>query len=316
MSWGRTTIFAIVVCVTQFAAGCSTSSCNGVLGEEWPSEVVFAPLPREFPDERKADAERFAAYMEDQIGVDAEVSIPRSYADAVEALRSGETDVAYFGPWPYRVASEQTELEILLVVKRAGAPHFRSKWFVRDDSDITSPADLGGKDIGFYSLTSSGSYVFPLAEIVRLGGLETGEAPLNFFSKVSGTAGYRQTLVSLIEGEVDTAIAPAHAPQRYLSDEQRGKIRSIATLGPIPTHIVAVRPDLPEGLKKRLRTAFKNLAASDEGHMLQRLYGAESFMAPDSEEAHLSALDDALRTVGTDRDMEHFNARIEYVSPD
>jgi phosphonate transport system substrate-binding protein len=314
----RTPIFALLVGLALVAIGCESKSSDTSKTEkaesqkaeqqEGPSEVIFAFQPQENPDALAPDADRMAKYMGEQIGRDAEVFLPTSYAAVVEALRSGNADVAYFSGWPYLVASQQTDLELLVVEERDGNPYYFSKWYVRKDSDIQSIADLEDRSVAFTSPTSTCSYLFPVAKVVEEGGLEKGGDPKNFFSDVIYAGGYQQSLMSLAHGRVESAVAANYAYDQYLSDEQKKDVRSIAKLGPVPTHGVAVRADLPESLKKKIKEAFLKLNDSDKSELLTSLYGAETLVARDSGKEHVASLAKALELVGAERDIEGFGA--------
>jgi phosphonate transport system substrate-binding protein len=314
----RTPLVALLFGLGLVALGCESETSDTSKTEkagaqkaqqqEGPSEVIFAFQPQENPDALAPDADRMAKYMGEQIGRDAEVFLPTSYAAVVEALRSGNADVAYFSGWPYLVASQQTDLELLVVEERDGNPYYFSKWYVRDDSDIQSISDLEDRSVAFTSPTSTCSYLFPVAKVVEEGGLEKGGDPKDFFSDVIYAGGYQQSLMSLAHGRVDSAVAANYAYDQYLSDEQKKDVRSIAKLGPVPTHGVAVRADLPDSLKKKIKDAFLSLNDSDKSELLTSLYGAEKLIARDSGKEHVASLAQALELVGAERDIEGFGA--------
>lgn len=298
-------------------AGCKEEASSSTPGQtdegaaehsEGPSEVTFAFQPQENPDALAPDADEMASYMSDQLGVEAEVFLPTSYAAVVEALRSGNADVAYFSGWPYLVASQKTDLELLVVEEREGNPFYFAKWYVDKESDIESISDLEERSVAFTSPTSTCSYLFPVAKVVEEGGLQKGGDPKNFFSEVVYAGGYQQSLMSLVHGRVDSAVAADYAYEQYLSGEQKKKVRSIAELGPVPTHGVAVRAGLPDGLKSKIKQAFLNLNDSDKNELLESLYGAEKLIARSSGEEHVASLAQAIELVGTDREIEGFGA--------
>lgn len=275
--------------------------------DEKPSKVVFAFQPQENPEALAPDADRLAKYMAEQIGIDAEVFLPTSYAAVVEALRSENADVAYFSGWPYLIASRKADVDLLVVEERKGNPFYHSQWYVAADSDIETVADLKGKSVSFTSPTSTSGYLFPLAKVIEESSMETGDDPKKFFSNIIYAGGYQQSLQALVHDRVDAAAASDYAYEQYLTDEERENMRILSKQGPVPTHGIAVRSALPDDVKEKIKAAFLNLNKSEHTELLKSIYGAEKLVERTHEE-HVAALEKALKLVGAEKDLEGFGA--------
>lgn len=283
------------------SSGASSESASG------PSKVIFAFQPQEHPGELSTDAEEMSAYMSEKLGTDTDVYIPTNYAGVVEALRGGNAHVAYFSGWPYLVAHQKVGVDLLAVEERNGNPYYHSQWYVDADSDIESVGDLKGRKVSFTAPTSTSGYLFPLAKVIDESSMETGDDPNDFFSEVIYAGGYQQSLQALLHDRVDAAAASDYAPETYLDKEERDSIRVLSRQGPVPTHGVAVVSSLPDDLKERIKQAFLDLNDGEHADLLEGLYGAEKLVERSHDE-HVGALEDALRTVGAERDLEGFGA--------
>jgi len=272
-----------------------------------PSKVIFAFQPQEHPGELKTDAEKMATYMSEKLEVEADFHLPTNYAGVVEALRGGHAHVAYFSGWPYLVASQKVGMDLLVVEERNGRPFYHSKWYVDAGSDLNSVADLEDRKVAFTAPSSTCGYLFPLAKFIEESPMETGEDPKDYFSEVIYAGGYQQALEALLHDRVDAAAAADYAPGIYLDKEERDSIRVISRQGPVPTHGVAVVSSLPEDLKNRIKQAFLDLNHSEHSDLLEGLYGAEKLVERSHAE-HVGALEEALRTVGVERDLQGFGA--------
>lgn len=262
-------------------------------------KLVFAFQPQENPEALAPNAEKLAEYLTKQTGIKAEVFLPTSYAAVVEALRSKNADVAYFSGLPYLVAHQNAGVELLVVEQRSGNPFYYSQWYVMADSPIKTTADLKGKSIAFTSPTSTSGYLFPLAKIVDDGHLKAGQDPKEFFGQVVFAGGYEQALKALVNGTVEAAAASDYAFTKYLSVEEQAKLRVLVKQGPVPTHGVAIRSDLPEDVRAKVKAALLSLNDPANKELLKSVYGAEGFVERGHDE-HVEALKKAIDSTKLD----------------
>ncbi|TXD36013.1 phosphate/phosphite/phosphonate ABC transporter substrate-binding protein [Lujinxingia vulgaris] len=264
-------------------------------------ELTFAFQPQENPEGLELDAERMAEFIEEQTGYEVEIFLPTNYSAVVEALRSDNADVAYFSGLPYLVAHENAGAELLVVEERGGNPFYYSQWYALADSDIESIADLKGRSIAFTSPTSTSGYLFPLGKVIDEGHLTADQDPTEFFSNVTYAGGYQQALLALVNGTVDAAAASDYALEQYLDEEQRAKVKVIERQGPVPTHGIAIRGDLPQEVKDKVRDALLALNEPENAELLKSVYGAESLI----ERSH----DEHVGELQRMRDLVGFEAR-------
>jgi phosphonate transport system substrate-binding protein len=264
-----------------------------------PVPLVFAFQPQENLEALAPDARRLADHLSQVLGTPTEVFLPTSYAVVVEAMRGGHAHVAYLSGWPYLTAHREAGAELLVAEERNGAPSYQSQWYVRADGDVASLADLRGRTVAFPSATSTSGYLFPIASLVEAGLLQTGEDPKGFFREVVFAGGYQQALQALANGSVEAAAAADYAFEMYLDEAQRAQVRVLAKQGPVPTHGIAVRGDLPPVWKERIRDALLGLNEEPHRELLRSVYGAEKMVARSHDE-HVAALERALRLVGVE----------------
>lgn len=263
------------------------------------TKLTFAFQPQENPEGLQPDAKRLAAFISEKTGYEVEIFLPTSYASVVEALRGGHADVAYFSGWPYAIAHNRANAELLVAEERRGTPYYYSQWYALEDSGIDSLADLKGESIAFTSPTSTSGYLFPLAKVIDEGHLETGQDPKEFFGEVLYAGGYQQAMLALINGKVKAAAASDYALEQYLTEEQRARVKVIARQGPVPTHGIAIRGDLPVDVKDSVKKALIALNEPEYRDLLKSIYGAEKLVERSHDE-HVQALEGAAKSVGAE----------------
>jgi phosphonate transport system substrate-binding protein len=312
---------ACLLAATLLVAGCEESKDVDESGEEAVeetdeqaedesavTELVYAFQPQANPDAIAPNADKLAEYLSEQTELDSKVYLPTNYAGVVEALRSENADVAYFSGWPYLVAHKEANVELLVVEERDGQPFYHSQWYVKKGSGIESLADLEGKSIAFTSPTSTSGYLFPLAKVIEEGFVEKGGDPKSFFGQVIYAGGYEQALRALAEGKVDAAAASDYAPERYLDEEARSSLEVLSKQGPVPTHGIAIRADLPDDVKDKVREALLSLNEAENKELLSSVYGAEKLVVRTHEE-HAAALEKSLELVGDDQGSARFSKK-------
>lgn len=267
-------------------------------------KLIFAFQPQENPEGLAPNAKKLAEFLQTKLGVECEVFLPTSYAAVVEALRSENAHVAYFSGWPYLIAHEKADVDIILAETRAGQPFYYSQWYVLQDSPAQSLADLKGKNIAFTSPTSTSGYLFPLAKVIDEGHLKTGQDPKEFFAEILFAGGYEQALKALVNGKVDAAAASDYAFTRYLSEDEQKKVRVLTKQGPVPTHGIGVSNKVPQELRDKIRDAFLELNKDENKELLKSVYGAEQ-LVPRTHQEHIQALDAAQKSVGADFSLEN-----------
>jgi phosphonate transport system substrate-binding protein len=264
--------------------------------------IVVNPMPR---DRVQAEAVELERFLEEKLGVDVELYFPTSVAAIVEALRYGHAQVALgVGSLPSALALSVADVDMVLVEvreviidgKATSAPYYYSYWIVLKDSPYTSLDQLRGRRACFPSELSTSGYVFPMYRLVELGYVKSPADPKQFFGDVVFAGGYAQCWEALKRGHVDVTIMAGDVPVS-LYWEAMNNSRVLDKQGPIPAHTVLISKKLPEGLKKKVVEAFKELNAKPD---LMRKFVSAIFVRFEerSVEEHLEPLMRALEITG------------------
>lgn len=262
-------------------------------------KLIYAFQPQENPEGLQLSTEKFAEFMEKETGIETEIFIPTSYGVIVEALRNDNAHVAYFSGWPYLIAYNTADVELLVAEVRDGNPYYYSQWYTTKESGIESLADLEGEPIAFTSRTSTSGYLFPLSKVIEEGHLEQNQDPKEYFGEVLYAGGYDIALKSLLAGKVKAAAASDYAPGRYLSEEERAQLRVLTKQGPAPTHGIAIKKSVPKEIRDKVQTALLKLNEPEHKELLKSIYGAEKLVARGHDE-HVAPLAKAQKLVGAD----------------
>lgn len=256
------------IAVAAFAAvgvvGCASGGDNG------GTETIRLGLA---PDEDSAAVlakfEPFVAYLEERTGYDIEPYVGADYTAVIEAMNSGQLEMAWFGPSEYVLASNQVGDGVeafASALQDDDSVPYQASFIVRDDSDIQGVEDFEGKAIAFTDPASTSGHIFARYELVNRGvvGAET-------FSAEIYSGSHDASLMAVKNGQVDIGVVSSRKlPSFYekgLVDE--GAIRVVLESVEIPADPMSVSANLSDEAKAAFREALLSdnpaLEASLEG---------------------------------------------------
>ena len=131
------------------------------------------------------------------------------------------------------------------------------------------------------TLVTSGQIVIEGDDIIGL-----QKALEDSFEAHTFTGGYKAALQLLLNDHVDVAFGSDIAPQKYLDPVDQGKLRAVTTIGPVPSHVFMVSPNVTDSTKAALVEAMIQLNYEENNEILTNLYGAEALL-PTSTEMHI-----------------------------
>ncbi|MFB5607888.1 MAG: phosphate/phosphite/phosphonate ABC transporter substrate-binding protein [Candidatus Nitrosomaritimum yanchengensis] len=279
--------------------------------------ITIGFIPVEKADELTPKAQSFEQFLEKKLGVDVEIVIPTNYETIIEGMRFGHIDAAFMDTGPAWITHQRTGSEAVLAELVAGKVNYQATvWARADDNSVQSIEDTVGKKVAFTSITGSSGFVRPMGTLVT-DGIITIEgddivalekALANNFESYTFAGGYKAALEMLINENVDVAFGSDIAAQKYLDPEDQVKIRPVTTIGPVPSHVFMVSPDMSESTKDALVNALIELNYDENNEILQNLYGAEA-LVPTTTTMHIGEFGtfiDAL--TGLDQKiLDHYN---------
>ena len=251
----------VLVCI----AGCSHNQGSSTQAPPASSPLLVGVIPFEQPDKIKVAYQPFADYLGMRAGGrPGVVFVTPDYAGVLQALQSGQIDVAYLNPLSYVVAAKQFASSPEHLIPMAmpyfhGAPTYKGIIYVRADSGINSIKDFKGKSFVFGDRTSTSGYLYPAGMMIEAGiNPNTDVKPAN----ITGPAGVFAVLNhqadggATFEGGIELALkTPA----------DRKQIKVIATTDPIPNGMFVARGNLDPTTLAQLQKAFNDMDTDPQG---------------------------------------------------
>jgi phosphonate transport system substrate-binding protein len=240
----------MITVVAVVLAGCGG---GGAASGDEPLQVGL--IPNENPEEVEAQYQPLEDYLKKELGREVELSVPTTYNAVVEAMVSGELDLAYFGGLTYVQARQRADVHPLFteVNPRTGTTKYRSVIIVPADSDIEKVEDLEGRDFAFGSVSSTSGSLYP--------SIMLNQAGIDYrtdLGEVVYTGGHDTTAQAVANGRV----AAGGLEDRILYGLQedgiigKDKVRVIEESDPIEGYPWVVRDALSEEDEQALTDAF------------------------------------------------------------
>ncbi len=249
--------------------------------------ITIGFIPVEKADELTPKAKALENFLENELGIDIEIVVPTNYETIIEGMRFGHIDAAFMDTGPGWITHQRTGAEAVLAELVAGKVNYQATvWTLADNDSIHTLEDTVGKKVAFTSITGSSGFVRPMGTLVTEGHVTIeGDdivaleyALAKNFESYTFTGGYKAALQLLLSKNVDVAFGSDIAPKKYLELEDQAKLRPVTTIGPVPSHVFMVNPDMSEPTKTALVDSLIKLNYDENNSILMDLYGAEALV--------------------------------------
>ena len=254
-------------------------------------KIQFVPTNTETADATTAE---FSAYMSNLLGIPVTVTVATSYNGIVEAMESGTVDVGIMPPATYAQAREMGVAKAILSstlvdydqeteqqIPGTVVGSFKAEVLVRADSGIDGYEGLAGKTIAYLGASSASGYIYPVAEMKKLG-IDTEKCTwINITSIPSA-------ILAVINGQVDACFTfegSRYVFAKAVLDDKGNpydlyEVLKVAKLsdGDIPNDAVAVSSKLSAEAAEAVADAFLKMAADEEGLKIMNAWGHNGYV--------------------------------------
>jgi phosphonate transport system substrate-binding protein len=223
------------------------TACSLIAAE--PARLVVALKPDKNPEAMAGERAELSRLLGTALARPVEVIVPTSAAvistgfanGTIDAAHIASTDLAKDSPDPARPGPAR----IARVVQVGGKTSYSSIWLATAGKPYREVADLAGKPVAFASRTSTSGCIVPLYDLQTRGLLKPGGAPADFFGagNVFYGTGYVSAVERVLDGSAEAAAVSDYVflGDKHLTPEQKARLRVLASQGPVPTHVLAVR---------------------------------------------------------------------------
>ncbi|TGE37137.1 phosphate/phosphite/phosphonate ABC transporter substrate-binding protein [Desulfosporosinus fructosivorans] len=262
----------VVLSLSILVTGCGQSQ-SAIKEQTKSTEAIKKIRIGLSPDEDSAAVllkyQQFVSYLSKKTGLQVEPFVGADYTAVVEALNSGQLDVAWFGPSEYVLATDVVKSGVeafASAVQAEGTVPYRSIFITRTDSQINGLADMSGKSIAFTDPASTSGHIFGRYSLVQ-----QGYKPDEYFKQLIYSGSHDACLLAVKNKQVDVAVISSRKLPGFIKSGivAENEIKTVFESVEIPEDPITYRKDLPQDVKDKLKAAFFDstgeLATSLEG---------------------------------------------------
>ena len=276
-----------------FALTLSVVGCSSKDEEITTLEVQFVPTNVETADGTSQDFEEF---LEGLLDMDVNVTVATSYNTIVESMKSGKTHVGIMPPATYVIGREQGCVKSILsstnvdydqtteqAIEGTKVGSFKGEIVMKKDANINTYKDFEGKTIARLGTASASGYIYPVAEMIDAG---VDMTKVNFIEILDMPSAMR----AVYDGEVDACFVfegARYVFQNAVKDANGNQIdvwenfKVMLTEGDIPNDAIAVLPSLDDELVAKVKQAFLDMSADEEGLAIMNNWGHKGYVESD-----------------------------------
>jgi phosphonate transport system substrate-binding protein len=246
-------VFRSIIKFALFLVLVCNMATAGAMAEKIKLNMVFVPASE------KADADDYISLIriiEKLTGYSITPIKVTDYNAAVEAMRAGRAQIAWYGGKTYIVASRIADADAFAAGIRKGdqnASYF-TYFVVRSDSRLKVFTDIRGKTLAMNHIGSTSGDLIPQVELQKIG-LSTKN--LKHFKRISYAGSHDACLLGVINGHVEVCAMSSRNFDARLADKtiKREQVRIIHTSAPVPPPPLAYSKRLPQEIRQKIKAA-------------------------------------------------------------
>jgi phosphonate transport system substrate-binding protein len=263
----RIGFFALTLTGTVVFAACSSSNSQ----TQDINELKFGIVSMESQLNQKPAWEPFIKEMEKQIGVSIKPYYVTQYSGVIEAMATGDVQIAWYGGKSYVEAAKRSNAEVFAqTINHDGTTGYTSHLIVNKDNPIAAEAKALGENKGDeYVIKNAKKLTFAFNEPNSTSGFlvpsfyifaQNNINPKKAFKRLIFAGNHEATASAVANNQIDVATNNSESLSRLeaINPETRKNIEVIWTSVLIPSDPIAYRKDLPEDLKTKIKDFFYN----------------------------------------------------------
>jgi phosphonate transport system substrate-binding protein len=271
-------IVLLIACLSFLAvAGCGEKKAPPKLKPPEGRSITIGLIPEQNIFRQMERYEPLAAYVSKKIGVKIKLKVLPRYGNIISNFVSEGMDGAFFGSFTYSMAHAKLGVEVLARPENGeGISSYHGLMLVRKDSLIKTAEDMKGKRFAFVDKATTAGYLLPLAYFKK-----NGIRDYRAYLKETYFAGTHEDVIyDVLNKKADIGAAKNTVFERLAkTDERILKELLILEKSPdVPENGLAVRKDLDNSLKIKIRETLINMHNDPAGKDVLSKFGARRFI--------------------------------------
>ena len=268
-------LISVCLCMT-ILTGCSETKMENTTKTE-ERHLLIGLIPEQNMFNQLNRYEPLAKYLSKKIRVNIELKILTRYGDIIDNFISTGLDAAFFGSFTYVLAHGKLGVEAIARPESIdGISTCHGLILVRKNSGLETVKDMKGKTFAFVDRATTAGYLLPL-EYFKEHGIKDYKT---FFKEFYFTGTHEGAIYDVLNETVDIGAAKNTVFTRLAFKDSRinNELMILKRSPDVPESGLAVREDLDDSLKKKLKEALLNMHKDPDGIAVLRNFGAKRFV--------------------------------------
>lgn len=226
--------------------------------------IYFGVIPRDNPRIMYERYQPLLDYLSEKTFHKYELALKKNYAETVNAIGSGEINIAILGPLTYLEAHAKYGAICILKPKGAdGHATYKSVIITKKDSGISKISELKGKTVAFAASKSTSGNLIPRYLLANSG------VHLNDLRQYVNFDYHDSVVKAILKGQYDAGSVRDSVARKYM----KLGIETIAESEAIPTGPLVAGPKTPLPVIEDIKKALLELNPDNSSHrnILKRL---------------------------------------------
>jgi phosphonate transport system substrate-binding protein len=219
-----------------------------------------------------------ASYISEKTGLDVELKILSRYGNIIDNFLANKLDGAFFGSFTGALAIKKLGIEPLARPEWLdGNSTYYGLIIVRKDSAIKDAQDMKGKRFAFVDKATTAGWLLPL-HYFKENGIDDYQ---EWFSETYFAGTHEDVIYDVLTGKVEIGAAKNTVFDRLAQKDSKllDELQILAKSPEVPANALAVRKDLDNSLKIKLKNILLQMVQDERGRKILAEFGAHKFIA-------------------------------------
>ncbi len=264
-------------------AGCSDKKAAIVNKQPPQKTLVIGLIPEQNIFRQMERYEPLAKYLQDRTGYKINLVILPRYGNIIDNFVSKGMDGAFFGSFTYTLAHAKLGVEVIARPENLeGISTYYGLIFVRKDSGIRSASEMRGKRFAFVDKATTAGYLLPIDYFHKNGITDFR----SYFKETYFAGTHEDAIFDVLNKKADIGAAKNTIFELLAKSESRiAENLVILQRSPeVPENSFALRKDIGDEIRGRLRDALLNMHNDPEGKTVLAAFGARRFIPTTDED--------------------------------
>lgn len=268
----------ICLCITLVSgiSGCSQKDQPPAQKSPAGKALLIGLIPEQNIFKQLERYEPLANYLGGKIGVRITLKILPRYGNIIDNFNQSGMDGAFFGSFTYALAHAKLGVEVLArPLGMDNTSTYHGYIFVRKIGGIKNIHDMKGKRFAFVDKATYAGYLLPMRYFQ-----ENGVVWKKYLKEGYFTGTHEDAIYDVLNQKADAGAAKNTVFNRIAAADPRiRKELVILEKSPdVPENGLALRKDIDETLRGRIKEALLNMHLDPEGKKVLEHFGAQRFI--------------------------------------